>query len=240
MKKLLFVGLTTLMMGASVSAETFVLDSPLIDLLDGKSYAIDGDVYHLMIKMRRIVRQLLYGTQNELGQLIGSCEFDGQMYSIVELVIIEQQNEREFISRTEELNATKHQYSQDAWDLAVQEAHDRYENKKARLRAALEKVKEEFLIMTAPYMGFMRFKDPILGLIQESCKHRDNKNCFLLKWGEEQAGQEGTLMRREIITFKVFEKFCIDLTDYLGDMAESCPKAKKMFIEILKKKKNRA
>ena len=91
--------------------------------------------------------------------------------------------------------------------------------------------------MTAPFMGFMRFKEPLLGLIQESCDLRENKNCFLLKWGEEETGKEGTLMRRELVTFKGFEKFCIDLTDYLGDMAESCPKAKKMFIELLKKKK---
>lgn len=237
MKKAILVGLVTLMAGQLV-AENYVLNSPLIDLLDGKSFAIDGEVFHLMIQMRRKVRQILFGSQNEAGQLQGSCEFDGQFYSVTELVIIESQCEYEYRSRVDELNANKDKYTSAEWQQAMDDAQTQYDAKKRRIRLVLEKAKEDFLTMTAPFMGCMRFKEPLLGLIQESCNLRHNKNCFLLKWGEEPTGQEGILLRKDLVTFKDFEKFCVDLTDYLGDMAESCPKAKKMFIEILKKKKN--
>lgn len=238
MKKLLLIGLIAGMSAGQVAAEGYVLTSPLIEFFDGKPYAIDGEVYHLMCQMRKKVRQILYGSQNKDGQLVGCCTFDGQLYSVTELAISESQCEQEYHSRMDELKATKHLYTDATWQDAVTEAQARFDTKMQKLRSAVSVMIEDFLTMTAPFMGFMRFKDQLLGLIQESCDHRHNKNCFLLRWGEEEAGKEGALIRREIKTFKGFEKFCIDLTDYLGDMAESCPKAKKMFIDILKKNKN--
>ena len=103
------------------------------------------------------------------------------------------------------------------------------------MRELLEFAKDDFLDITSSYIGSCRgFKEQILALIQESCELRNNKNCFLLKWGEEKDGQEGELLKKEMVTFEDFETFCIDLTNYLEDMARSCPKGKKLFIELLK------
>jgi hypothetical protein len=237
LRKVVLFGLAAIAVEDSMATENYKLNSPLVEMLDGKPYAIDGEVFHLIIQMRRKVRQILFGFQNEAGQLVGWCEFDGQMYSVSELSIIESQCEQDYNSRIAELTVNKNNYSPAEWHKEFDDTTAQFNAKKALLRTVLEKAKEDFLTLTAPYMGCMKFKDVLLGLIQESCNLRNNRNCFLLNWGKESAGHEGVLLRRDLITFKDFEKFCIDLTDYLGDMAESCPKAKAMFIEILKKKK---
>lgn len=219
----------------SVAEESVVLASPMLDLIDGKSFAINGEVYGLILQVRREVRKRLFGNRTQDGQFVGIYEFDGQLYSVTELTILESQYEEEFNSRLDELEKTKNSYQDNEWQEAVQETEHAFEEIKKEMREVLEFAKEDFLEITSSYIGSCRgFKDQVMALIQESCDRRNNKNCFLLKWGEEKEGKEGELMREEMVTFKGFETFCIDLTHYLEDMARSCPKGKKLFIELLK------
>jgi len=183
-----------------------ILNSPLLDFIDGKSYAINGKVYGLILQVRKEVREMLLGVFNANGQLIGLYLFNGKYVSISDLAKLE---------------------------ASIHASGD--EKKITELQNLLAKIKEDFLEVTKGYVENIKpFKNQILGLLKESCRAHNKPKSFLLKWGEELDGDEGKLLREKITSFKEFEQFCIDLAGYLEDMAYSCVKAKALFIELIK------
>ncbi|EKD23242.1 MAG: hypothetical protein ACD_82C00187G0002 [uncultured bacterium] len=202
----------------------FVLTSPIISLVDGTFYGVDGQVFLLIMKNRREIRSRIYGTVENTGKpnakKIGLYNFAGKKYSLVDLVAIEF-----------ELENNKFKYS-----------NIEFQEKKKALLDCLERAKEDFITITNAYTkGINSIKDHMLVLIEEFCQKNGIINeSMLLKWGEIEAGQEERLIRQKFVTFKDFTQFCIDTADFLEVFARSCPKGEILFgkmIEEAKKKK---
>jgi len=210
-KKLATIAITALLSHGAAPSAHVRLDSPLLDFIDGKSYGINGKVYGLILQVRKNVREMLLGKKNEDKKLVGLYTFEGKTETIASL-------------------AKKEQSIYNSGDPAKIEA----------LKKLLGEIKEDFLEITKGYVENIKpFKTQIYGLLQESCKAHNKPNSFLLRWGEELDGEAGRALREEVLTFKQFEQFCIDLADYLEDMAYSAVKAKALFIELIKQSKEK-
>ncbi len=239
MKKIALTTLAVLTLSqAQVSKiNAVVLTSPIIGLIDGKSYAIDGEVFGLILQVRQELRKILFGVKAENGQFVGTYELEEELYSVSELSILETQLKTDYEIKMEELNQTENPDTETEY--LIKKTQNEYEERIHELKNVLNQAKEDFLEKTSSYIESIRgFKKQILMLIDESCEKRDKKDCFLRKWGEETEGNEGHFLRQEIKTFKSFETFCTDLTNFLEDMARSCPRGKELFIELMRKSKN--
>lgn len=240
MKKaiLTVVAMTSLFSKGVVAEEYFVLTSPILGLIDGKSFAINGEVFGLLLKMRREIRKRIFGTRTDNGQYLGIYEFNGEKRSVVELEMLETRVEASYFAKLEKLQEIRDQYTAEKFAIEVNEVEREHKKNKEELHLVLEFAKDDFLDISKCYADSIRsFKGQILKLIQESADLRENENCTLLRWADEDLEDEGTYIKEELVTFKEFMTFCIDLTNFLGDMARSCTKAKEQFIEMIKKNK---
>lgn len=205
-KKIILLAATVLLANGTGQAGHVVLESPLVDFIDGKPYALNGKVYGLILQVRKETKEMLFGKKNKNGFIVGLYTFEGRPETIASLAAIE-----------DEIYASGDPERIEA------------------LRNLLSEIKEEFLEVTKSYVQNIKpFKNQIFGLLQESCNAHNNPNSFLLRWGEELDGDEGHLLRTELTTFKGFEQFCLDLATYLEDMAYSCPKARALFIKLVR------
>lgn len=149
---------------------------------------------------------MLDGEIDNTGKKVGYYTFNGQLYSINELIALEARLDEESL-----MNQTD----------------------KQQFAAALQAAKDDFEKKISPYVGNARgAKQQLLLLIQESCKKHNRLDSILLKWGEEQEGEEGSAMRTNITTLMQMKVFCIDLTNFLKDMIHSCPKAVAHYKEL--------
>jgi len=207
-KKGLVLAALLVITSSKIYCENRVLNSPIIYLIDGKPYALNGHVFGLLLQVRKQVREIVYGVKKQDGSIEGPYTFDGKRVTLTDLVELE---------------------------LALDTESEGYAEARAKLNEMLNTVKEDFLEITKSYVNSIRgFKEQILKLIEESCDLRGKEECFLLRWGEEMEESEGETLRREIVTLEQFRDFCSDLADFLEDMARSCPEAKKLFIKMIK------
>lgn len=86
---------------------------------------------------------------------------------------------------------------------------------------------EDFLSIVEQFLeGIKTTKDLMIDLIKESCELRSNTNCFLLRWSQYKTTEpEKIVFKRDIVSFHDMTHFCIDLANFLGDLASSCPRA---------------
>lgn len=100
------------------------------------------------------------------------------------------------------------------------------------LNEVLARVKLDFENSVAKFIEQASgVKQMLVQLIKESCERRNRKNSLLLTWAEAPEGHETIIFNSDIQSFKEFNLFCQDLLNYLGDLVESCPKARKQFQE---------
>lgn len=103
------------------------------------------------------------------------------------------------------------------------------------LASILVAAKKDFEEMVAPFINQARGTKMFLILsIEESCKRRQRTNSLLLAWANAPDGHETVLFHNEINTFQGLCDFCNDLTNFLGDLIETCPLAKEQY----KKRRN--
>lgn len=106
------------------------------------------------------------------------------------------------------------------------------------LRNCLMQAKEIFISLTLPFMKRIQgAKHMIIQLMKESCKLRKIKESetILLEWGNTK-GNEREVFNAKIKTFKEFDKFLNHVSDFLGDLAQSCPKGLKQYNEKIGKR----
>lgn len=196
------------------SKNDFKLESPMISMVDGKSYGVDAQVFALMLQIRREIRKSLFGLVEEGktdSKRAGTYDFFGKKYCLSELAEIE---------------------------VSIKATDKNYKEIKDALTACLEKAKEDLISTTRVYVkGINNIKDPLLTLVEEFCDKKGLENSYLLKWGEAESGQEETMVRTQLKTLVDFGQFCIDFTDFLEVLAKSCPKGKTLFIDAMKKSK---
>ena len=87
------------------------------------------------------------------------------------------------------------------------------------------------------------FKDKIRGakkflykLVQEFCQKRGRGRSFLLQWASVEPGTEFAAFDKTMQNFKNLDDFCSDLTQFLKDVIDSCPKGWQQFLELSKPK----
>lgn len=97
------------------------------------------------------------------------------------------------------------------------------------LNKLLYKIREEFIIITDPFVAESKgTKQQMMILITESCKKRKRMNSLLLNWHEDN---EKESLIKNATSFKIFDQFCTDLSNFLKDLVISCPKAFHKFKE---------
>ncbi|MBI2353082.1 hypothetical protein HYV11_02445 [Candidatus Dependentiae bacterium] len=94
-------------------------------------------------------------------------------------------------------------------------------------RILMHYAQADFLEIVGPFLNSIQTVKPLMvELIEESCNFRQTKNCYLLKWCQLKSLEtEQIVFRRDILTFHEFIKFNVDLVNFLGDLASSCPHA---------------
>jgi len=205
------------------SKNNFAFKSSIIKFVDGASFGVDGQVFLLVMKNRKALRDRVYGVVGTTevkseNKRTGMYDFDGKKCNLIDLVNIES-----------ELEKNKSRYSQEEFNAM-----------KGALSACLEGAKEDFISTTRAYVnGVNGIKVHLLTLIEEFCNKKGIKECFLLKWGECEAGQEELIIRKEILNFKDFAQFCVDLADFLEILARSCPKGESLFNKMVEEAKKR-
>jgi len=210
------------------------LESPLVGILDK---LMPASAYGLMLQVRRETRKRLYGVKNENGQMVGRYEYGGKIYTILELVQIERQHQIDYLEKKNHLIESKLSYSEDEFQKELIKIEKEYDKICVELGELLAFAKEDFLSVSACYAESARgTKKEILGIMKESCEKRGSEGCVLLKWGEEDETNEGISLRNEVVTFESYSKFCVDLCNFLEDLARNCPATKKKFYDLVMKR----
>ncbi|MFC1841771.1 hypothetical protein ACFLYA_01745 [Candidatus Dependentiae bacterium] len=216
--------------------EKIVLDGPLIGLVDG--LGIDGQVFGVILQSRRKMKKRLYGFSTADGTLVGMFEFEGETYCLLELAKMESDNENEYISQLNDLERNRSAYADDDYYEEKAAIEQRYKERKDALLQVLEVAKEDFIAVSSLYLESAKgMKAALLLIIKEYCQKRGLEKCFLLDWGETEEGGEEESIRENVKAFSNIVNLCTDMIDFLEVMARSCPKAKVMFVEMIRNAK---
>lgn len=206
--------------GLRENKNDFKLESVVLGCVDGMPWGVDAEVYKLLMVVRKEIRDRVHGkidtkakvdlNKKEAVKKIGTFDFCGKKLCLIDLVAIE-----------DELESNKSNYSQ-----------KEFQEIKSALSLCLQEAKDDFISITRGYVkGVNGVKVHIFTLIGEFCEKNGIKECFLLKWGETEAGQEEVIIRNDVVSFNFFTQFCIDLADFLEVLAKSCPEGKKKFMK---------
>jgi len=215
-----------------------VLESPMLGFIDGKNFGMNANTFGLLLQVRREMRKRLFGIPTHGGKRVGMYNLYGKQYSLIELTKIEGENEVEYYSKKSYLEKNKSRYTSEIYQKELCKIEEKYKKAKVSLAEVLHWAKEDFLQITAGYMDSAKgMKGPLLMLIQEFCDKKGLEDCFILTWGQTVEGEEDENLRCQVYTFNVFTQFCEDLAGFLEAMARACPKAKSMFLEVVRKAK---
>jgi len=210
MKKLFTLSLSCLLV-PTIHAHTqriennIELTSPVLKMFDGTTIGINADIIELIGLVRREVNIMILGQKSKNGSYTGSYEFEGKLYSVTNLVDLEQDKTTD-ISRTHALH-----------DL-LQKIKVEFIKKVDPFMASARKTKHQMMV-----------------LVEESAHKRHKENTLLLKWADATEGREEEVFMKEVTTFAALEDFAYDLLDFLGDLIRSCPNARQQFVERAKK-----
>ena len=104
------------------------------------------------------------------------------------------------------------------------------------LTPQLTQAKHDFIELTQAFVKDIRTaKKLILSLMTEFCERRNRPNSLILSWAKTNGGNEQHVFDQVITSFKVYDIFLDDLTLFLKDLINSCPKARQQYQEWQKK-----
>lgn len=187
-----------------VSNNDIVLDNPIINLIDGKSFGINANIFGVILQNRREARKMLYGVAGTDGKRVGWYEFEGKKYCLVELVQIE----KEYRIAGKKSTALIKVFEQAREDFV--------------------RITSPYLDSARGMKG------PLLMIIQDFCDKKGLEKCFLLDWANTKEGGEIESMYSNMKSLGDLAILCIDMTDFLEVLARSCPVAKEMFIKMVR------
>lgn len=206
-----------------------VLTSEMVHFLDGKAIGINAAVVKRMLQVRREIKKLQFGDQPQRGTPQGHYSFEGRIYSIHELALLESQLEMDYYQKESEYVQNRHTYTSELVELEAS-----YNGIKNKLKGTLAQARAEFEAKVAPFANTVRSaKDQMIVLITESCQKHNRADCFLLKWAEAPDNTEMQYFHDQITTFKALDQFCTDFTHFLDDVMRSCPKAMAQFKKLM-------
>lgn len=184
----------------------------IISIIDGKSYGIHGELVGAVYKIARDVQAMQIGKRTQQGR-VGLYMFEGNSHSIRSLAAIEK-----------EINATL--------KIATNNEHVIAEKRKTALNTLLKTMKQDFNKIVTPFLGQARgAKEPMFLLISESCTKRGHPKSLLLNWAHSSE-DEMVAFEKSVTSFTLFDDFCGDLINFLGDLVHSCPTARAQFEQL--------
>ncbi|MFC1842733.1 hypothetical protein ACFLYU_03695 [Candidatus Dependentiae bacterium] len=192
--------------------DIIVLNNPIMNLIDGKSFGINANIFGLILQSRREVRKRLYGISSAAnGTKVGMYEFEGKKYCLIELAQVEKSLERA-------------EHSEKA--------------RKEALKKVLHEAKDDLVSVIGSYIDSARgMKDPLLVMIEEFREKSGLGDFFLLDWGRTKDGDEIEAIRKNVRSLNDLKVLCLEMSGFLEAMARSCPKGKGLFVEMVRKAK---
>jgi hypothetical protein len=108
-----------------------------------------------------------------------------------------------------------------------------------RFRKLLKQMRSDFEAISEPFKKIVgNVKSVMAILIDESCEVRKRRdNCLLSIWAHTDQMNEYELFDTHVKTTHDFAIFLTDLYNFLGDLVDSCPKARRQFAERVEKYK---
>lgn len=189
-------------MHAQQQSQPIVLELEIMRLIDGTSFGVTGHKIKFMLHILLKLDAMLHGEQDSKGNKRGIYLFEGKPVSIHELSLLEVRHEND-------------------------------QHKKAAFKKLLADIKQDFDTKITPFMKDAHgAKAQLLMLIKQSCEQRGRGDSFLLTWGKAEEGHETDALHNDVLTFHALETFCLDLTNFLKDMINSCPKAVAHYKEL--------
>jgi hypothetical protein len=142
--------------------------------------------------------------------------------------------------KTKSTNARIGKYVFDGQKYSMQELSklETEQENSSRFKAVLRTIRDDFENVSRPFQTILQ--DPsikkIMGyLIEESCTKRNRLNSLLYIWSQTPEKNEYELFELHIKSIRDFEIFLIDLNNFLGDLAFSCPRAYAQFKDHVEK-----
>lgn len=127
----------------------------------------------------------------------------------------------------------KHISNPGVYDTERSKIQAEWDGKLKPLKECLKVAKADFNRVTAPFMDRARgTKALMFKLIEESCQRRGRYDSFLLEWGEEEEGSEMIAFEQNMNSCQRLDRFCADLTNFMEDIINSCPKGMEQFREL--------
>jgi hypothetical protein len=218
---------------ASIDSRVF-FESDLLAFADGKSYGVNADHIGMTLQLIHELGKMLDGEKTAVGH-VGIFTFQETRHTTKSLRALEASYDAELIEihgmHVDKNNATAMKSKKQREESCIQ--------KQALLQVYLDEVKKYFNTKVTPFMSYAHgMKDIIHELISESCRKRNRNDSFMLTWGECEEGKETEKLHKGITTFKALDLLVLDLVNFLKDFVHSCPKARVLFIELVKQKKN--
>ena len=107
-----------------------------------------------------------------------------------------------------------------------------------RFRKLLKQMRSDFEQISEPFKKIvLNVKSIMAILIEESCHTRKRMDSLLLTWAKTDQHDEYALFDAHVKNSRNFAIFITDLYNFLGDLTESCPKARAQFNERVEKYK---
>jgi hypothetical protein len=183
----------------------------LIDIVDG--LFIDGQLIGSIFKIARDIQAMQFGKHTQQGR-VGMYTFDRTPHSIRTLAEVEKGVHEALKS------------AQSNKERAVAE------KRQADLKVLLKTMKQDFKKAVTPFLALARgAKSIMVLLISQSCEDRNRQKSELLNWAYSQEDEMVTF-DKSITSFALFDDFCTDLVNFLGDLVHSCPKARAQFEKL--------
>ena len=109
----------------------------------------------------------------------------------------------------------------------------------ANLEPILTQAKYDFVSITQAFIKDIKAaKKLILSLMNEFCERRNRPNSLILSWAKTNGGNEAQIFNQVITDFQTYDIFLDDLTLFLKDLINSCPKARQQYQEWTKKQQH--
>lgn len=226
MNAFVIAGLLATPIAIAQTGQKFVpikLNPDIIGLIDGKSFAMSGEVIGATIKICRDIQVIQSGKLLPSGQREGRFMYKNQKHCVKTLLSIE-------IELQAKLELLKKENS-----ISSGPAIKKLEADLTELHELLKIIHSEFKKLVDPLMGDAQTsKEPLTILIEEECNTRGRQNSLLLDWVKIDA-DEWDSFDAKVTSFAVFDQFCSDLINFISDLVYNCKKGRAQFEKLVEK-----
>ncbi len=208
-----------------------------------ESRYMDADSYQCYQEERaKVITQLESHFEQERleRQLVVERTLDDEQLVLEQLAMEESLHEYYFNEITEQDEMLKRSYIQDVENYEV--AYTKLKKEQQAYREDLAPLylmaKEDVLKILTPFSKKMAgAKKFLFKLVEEFCQKRSRPKSFLLLWSTIADGQEFVIFNKTMTSCIILDEFSTDLTHFLKDVIDSCPKGWQQFLELSKPKK---